>query len=353
MTALRMTSLERVLASIGQKEPDRVPLFLLVTMHGARELGLSIKEYFSRAEHVAEGQLRMRAKFGHDCLYAFFYAPVEIEAFGGEVVYAEDGPPNSGTPFITDNEQIGKLRAPDVAAQPCLQKVLKAIRLMKKAVGNEAPIIGVVMSPFSLPVMQMGFEHYLQLILFHPDNFEKLMAINEEFCVAWANAQVEAGATAICYFDPVSSTTIVTREQYLKTGFPAAKRTLARIKAPTATHFASGKCLPIIDDVARTGTGILGVGVTEDLAEIKSACAGRLTVLGNLNGIAMRHWTPGQAYAVVRDAIARAGRGGGFILSDQHGEIPFQVPEDVLLSISEAVHRWGKYPLEWARDGRR
>jgi len=35
----RMTSLERVLTTLGHNEPDRVPLFLLLTMHGAKELG--------------------------------------------------------------------------------------------------------------------------------------------------------------------------------------------------------------------------------------------------------------------------------------------------------------------------
>ncbi len=38
MTA-EMTSLERVLATLGHTEPDRVPLFLLVTMHGQRSSG--------------------------------------------------------------------------------------------------------------------------------------------------------------------------------------------------------------------------------------------------------------------------------------------------------------------------
>ncbi len=78
-----MTSMQRVLTALSHQEPDRVPLFLLLTMHGARELGLGIREYFSKAENVVEGQLRLREKFGHDCLYAFFYAPVEIEAWAG------------------------------------------------------------------------------------------------------------------------------------------------------------------------------------------------------------------------------------------------------------------------------
>ena len=67
-----MTSLERVLTTIGQKEPDRVPYFLLLTMHGAKELKISIKDYFSKGENVYEGQVKLREKFGHDCYYTFF-----------------------------------------------------------------------------------------------------------------------------------------------------------------------------------------------------------------------------------------------------------------------------------------
>ncbi|MBI2851487.1 MAG: uroporphyrinogen decarboxylase family protein [Chloroflexi bacterium] len=345
MTGRSMTSLERVLTTLGHHEPDRVPFFLLATMHGAKEVGITIKEYFSRAENVVEGQVRMRAKYRHDCIYAFFYAPLEVEAWGGEVIYAENGPPNSGEPFIRRAADIAKLEPPDVRGSRCLHKVMAAIEMLKQRV-NDAPIIGVVMSPFSVPVMQMGFEKYLDVMYDQPELFDRLMRINEEFCVQWANAQLQAGATAICYFDPVSSPTIVPRELYLRTGFQVAKRTLARIKGPTATHLASGRSLPILPDIAETGTAVVGVSAEEDLAELKRACRGKLTILGNLNGVEMRTWSPAQAESIVKAAISKAGRGGGFILSDNHGEIPWQVPEEILLAISEAVHKWGNYPLE-------
>ncbi|KPA10615.1 uroporphyrinogen decarboxylase, partial [Candidatus Magnetomorum sp. HK-1] len=126
MSDSKMNSLNRVLTTLSHKEPDRVPLFLLVTMHGAKELGLTIKEYFSSAENVAEGQIRMRKKFRHDCLYSFFYAPVEIEAWNGEVIYVDNGPPNSGEPFIKSFDDIRNMTSPDVTKTPCLQKVLTA-----------------------------------------------------------------------------------------------------------------------------------------------------------------------------------------------------------------------------------
>jgi len=340
-----MTSMQRVLTTLSHNEPDRVPIFLLLTMHGAKELGMSIKEYFSKSEYVVEGQIRLQKKYNNDCYYSFFYAPLEIEAFGGEVIYSEDGPPNSGQPFIRDIETIGRLEPPSANDVKVFHKVLEATSKLKEKAGSEIPIIGVVMSPFSLPVMQMGFDKYLELMHFRKDLFDRLMRVNEEFCVNWANAQLEAGATAICYFDPVSSSTIITREKYLETGFPIACRTISRIKGPTATHFASGNCLPIADLVPQTGTAVVGVSSKEDLSQLKQAFSHKLTVLGNLNGIAMRRWTTAQTQSIVREAIEFAAPGGGFILSDNHGEIPIQVPDEVLKTISESVLEYGRYPL--------
>lgn len=349
MTAA-MTPMERTLTTLGHKEPDRVPLFLLTTMHGAKELGLSIKDYFSKGKYVTEGQIRLQEKFGGDCYYSFFYASIEAEAWGGDTIFIDDGPPNAGRPVIKQPEEIETIEPPVIGKCAGLMRITECIRGLKAHAGDTLPIIGVVMSPFSLPVMQMGFEAYLDLMYTQPDLFRALMKKNEQFCVDWANAQLEAGATAICYFDPVSSPTCIPPDMYRKTGFSVAKSTLAKIKGPTATHLASGRCLPIIDDLARTGTAVVGVSALEDLRDIKQACRGRLTVLGNLNGIAMRHWTPVQAEAAVKEAIALAGPDGGFILSDNHGEIPWQVPEHVLFAIRDAVRKWGRYPLDWVND---
>lgn len=347
MTPTTMTSMQRVLTTLGHQEPDRVPLFLLTTLHGAKELGMSIEHYFSSAEHVVQGQMRLLEKYRGDCVYPFFHASIETEAWGGTTLFVPDGPPMCGAPVITRPSDIESLSSPRVENSPPLQKVIAAIRLLKKQVTDTVPIIGVAISPFSLPVMQMGFHSYIELMYEQPTLFDQLMQLNEEFTVAWANAQLEAGATAICYFDPLSSTTSVPRERYLRTGQQVAKRTLARIKGPTATHLASGRGLSILPDIADTGTAVVGVSGLEDLAELKKAAAGRVSLLGNLNGVEMRRWTPQQAEKEVKRAIAKAGRGGGFLLGDNHGEIPWQVPEEVLLAIRDAVERWGRYPLTW------
>ena len=99
---MAMNSMQRTLTTLGQQEPDRVPLFLLTTGHGAKEVGLSIEAYFSRAENVIEGQLRLLKKYRADCLYGFYYASIEVEAWGGNTLFSTDGPPQCGAPIIND-----------------------------------------------------------------------------------------------------------------------------------------------------------------------------------------------------------------------------------------------------------
>lgn len=342
-----MTSMQRVLTTMGHHEPDQVPLFLLTTMHGAKELGLSIRDYFTRAEHVIEGQMRLLAKYRSDCLYAFCYASLELEAFGGKTLFFDDGPPNAAGPIIKDSKDIDRLTPPRIAESAGLLRGLEIIRRLKERVGDTVPIIGAVVSPFSLPIMQMGLGPYIELIYEQPERFARLMQVNQAFCVEWANAQLAAGATAIGYADPASSATIVPRQVFLKTGYPVALATLKRINGPTAIHLASGRGLAIAEDIAATGATAVAVSVQENLSDWKAAVGERMTLMGNLNGIEMRRWTAAEAESKVKQAIAQAGRGGGFVLADNHGEIPWQVPDDVLLNIRQAVDIWGRYPLDW------
>ena len=350
MSDATMTSRERVFATMAHREPDRVPQFLATTLTGAREVGLSIPEYFSRAENVIEGQLRMQRRFRNDCYLGFLYGPLEVEAFGGEVVFVDDGPPNSGQPVIEDLARIDALEPPDPRRSPVLRRTLDVIAGLAERGDPEVPILGVAIAPFSLPVMQLGFPAYLDLLAERPDLVARLLAVNETFCIAWANAQLAAGCTAVTYFDPLASPTSVSPAMYRQWGKPAARRVLARLQGPAAAHLASGRVLGVVDDLIEIGAAGIGTGDLEDAAAVKAACRGRTTMIGNLNGIAMARWTPKQAEAAVKDLLAAAAPGGGFVLCDGHGELPWQVPDEVVLAISEAVHTWGRYPLDWVAD---
>jgi uroporphyrinogen decarboxylase len=338
-----MTSLERVLTTMDGREPDRVPFFLLLTMHGAEAVGMRLSEYWGDPAAVAEGQMRLRAEFGDDCLVGGPTAAHELAAWGGEVVLSDDGPPVCGQPPL-EVTAIESLEAPEVRGDPVLESTLETIRILA-ARCRDAPIVGGCIAPFTLPIAQLGFERCMDLLHERPALFDRLVRVNEEFCVRWANAQLAAGATAIGYADPLASTTLVDPEVYRARGLPADRRTIARIRGPVALNFASGRCGAILGEVVDLGVAGVQVSAEEDLGELKRAVGGRATVIGNLNGVMMRHWTPDDAGREVRRAVAAAAAGGRFILSDNHGELPLQVGADVLHALAEAVRRWGTYPI--------
>ncbi len=173
-----MTSAQRVFTTLSHQEPDRVPLALNLVLRGARELGLSIRDYFSDPANVVEAQLRLQQRFRSDVLFGFFHAALEYEAWGGEVVFTEDGPPNSGAPVLGSHQPLSSLRLPELAASKGLLKVLQAIEAMKARVGDEVPILGVAVSPYSLPVLQLGFDRYIELLLGDRAEFWTLMEQN-------------------------------------------------------------------------------------------------------------------------------------------------------------------------------
>lgn len=340
-----LTSTQRILTALSHQEPDRVPLILTLTLHGAKEVGLALPEYFKSTRDMVEGQLRLRRKYGHDCLMGFQYGALEYEAWGGEAIFSEDGPPNSAEPLLKDPEAIKGLQVPLIPECKQLQRSLDLIAELRQRVQDEVPVLGVVLSPFSFPVMQLGFDRYFETLYERRDLFWQLMDRNIRFAQAWANAQLQAGALAVVYFDPMASPSMVPRDLYEHTGLPVALQTLAGIQGPTVTHLASGLSLGVIDLLAQTGTLAIGVSCQEDLREVRERTGSRIGVLGNLNGLAMIDWTPQDAEAAVKTALAAAGPGGGFLLGDNHGEIPWQVQDSVLEALAEAARTWGTYPL--------
>lgn len=345
MKSRTLTCAERFTICLSQQEADRVPFFLPLTIHCARALGLTPRDYFSRAEHVAEGQLWALRKFRHDGVAAAYYASLEFEAWGGTTIFHADAPPNPGAPIIRNAAEIATLSPPDIERSAPLQRCLTTIRLLAQKVPPGTPIFGSALSPFSLPIIQLGFDRYLDLLYEQPLLAARLIQLNDEFCQNWIRAQLAAGASGISYVDPFSSSDLSSDDLFERYGFAPLKAAIAQ--GSTSIGLASARCLGRLERFIAAGAAIVGVSATEDLLAVKNACRRRISLLGNLNGLAMRHWTALDAEEHVKQVISSGAPGGGFILSEHHGEIPAPVSEDTLVAISDAVHRWGQYPLSW------
>jgi len=71
--------MQRVLTTLSHNEPDRVPLFLLLTMHGAKELGMSIKDIFRKANMWWKGKSGFRKSTTTTVIILFSTLPLRLK----------------------------------------------------------------------------------------------------------------------------------------------------------------------------------------------------------------------------------------------------------------------------------
>lgn len=338
-----LNSMERVLNTLSKKEVDRIPFILPLTHHGAKELGMSIEEYYNAPEKVINGQKILQEKYQDDAVMGTNFFAYEIEPWGGNVVFSLDGPPNTGKPPITSKEMISSLEVPSFDNLEHHRNTLVIIRGLKAEFETTMPIIGGVVSPFSIPIMQLGFGKYLELLYNSPDEFKVLMKVNSEYCIKWANAQLAAGATFIVYFDPLASTDMIPRNLYLKMGFPVAKDTLDRFNGPYAYHYVSASSTKTFGDVAKLNPLVIGINARDNIGDLIRNHPTGPTILGNMSGINMVNWSKEEAEKQVKKIVDEVKPLGRFILADNHGEIPYAVGNATLEGISSGVNKFGRF----------
>ncbi|MGO9257608.1 MAG: uroporphyrinogen decarboxylase family protein, partial [Bryobacteraceae bacterium] len=108
-----MTPLEILAAAINGEPAPRIPVFCNLLDQGARELGMTQKEYYARGENVAEAQLKMLARYGHDNVWSLSYVGVEAEILGcREILFNDEGVPNVADFVIKTYDGIAKLEIP-------------------------------------------------------------------------------------------------------------------------------------------------------------------------------------------------------------------------------------------------
>jgi [methyl-Co(III) methanol-specific corrinoid protein]:coenzyme M methyltransferase len=81
---------------------------------------------------------------------------------------------------------------------------LNALSMLKKRFGDEIAVVGKVFGPWTLSYHIFGVEEFLISTITNPDAVKKQMATLKEVTVAFALAQIDAGADALCLADHAS-----------------------------------------------------------------------------------------------------------------------------------------------------
>jgi uroporphyrinogen decarboxylase len=341
-----VTGMDRLLAAASGKTSDRVPVFCNLIDQGAKELGMPLKEYYSNGEHVAEGQLRMREKYGYDNLWSLFYVGKEAELLGcGKIVFAENGPPNVGEMVIRNPRDISRLRVPDdMEAHPAFQEPLKCLRILRSEAGGKYPICAYVTASMTLPAILMGMEKWMELLLTGPaDLRDELLTKCSDFFRKEITAYRNAGADIFVYSNPFGSTDFLPMRLFEKLSLPWMERDLKPVGTQGVVYYCGGARLnPVIDRVLeRLEISAYYLSPMDDIPLAKKIIAGMALCAGVINDIPLIDWSRDEIRREVRRIMDEGMPGGKFIFGTL--VMPYDIPETNIRAMLEAAYEFGSY----------
>ena len=340
-----ITGMDRLTAAINGTVSDRIPVFCNLLDQGARELGLSLEEYYANGEHVAEAQLKMREKYGHDNVWSLFYVGKEAELMGcRKILFATDGPPNVEDFVIQTPDDIHKLKVPgDMAAHPAFEEELKCLRVLRREAGGKYPICAYITATMALPVLLMGMEKWLGLLFNGPAGLrDELLAKCHEFFVKEIAAYRAGGADVLVYSNPFGSTDTVSMKYFQEHSLPWIEKDIQAVGTAGILYYCgTSRFNRVIDTVlARTGIGAYYLSPLDDVAEGKRIIAGRGLTCGVINDIRLIDWSREEIRGEVKRMIEAGMPGGKFLFGT--GVMPLQIPEPNIRTMLEAAYEFGR-----------
>ncbi len=344
-----MSPLEILTAAIQGQPAPRIPVFCNLLDQGARELGLSQREYYARGENVARGQLRMRERYGHDNVWSLFYVGKEAEFFGcNEILWAEDGAPNVADFVIRELDDIERLQVPDdLTAHPAWQETARCLDILRNEVGDTHPICAYITASSALPALLMGMDKWMELLLAGPaDLRDTLLARCSEFFQKEIAAYRAAGANVLVYSTPFGSTSFVGKKRFQELALPWMRRDLAPGGVTGVVYYCG---MAPFNDVIATVMDELDIHIhyispLADLAEAKAIIGENGLTCGVIDDIKLIQWTVEETRAEV-ERICRIGIGDRsrpphFLFGT--GVMPMAVPEANIRAMLAAAFEYGR-----------
>ncbi|MBF0423015.1 MAG: uroporphyrinogen decarboxylase family protein [Magnetococcales bacterium] len=342
-----MTPLEILAAAVHGAPAPRIPIFCHLLDQGARELGLSQKQYFSSGEYVAEGQLKLRKRFGHDNVWSLFYVGKDAEFFGcKEILYSDDGSPTVADFIIKGWDDIEKLVVPDdITAHPAWEETGKCLSILKQEVGDTHPICAYLTASTTLPSLLMGMDQWMELLLMGPKDLrDELLQKCSEFLQKKIAAVRAAGANVLVYTTPFGTTRFVGKKRFESFSMPWMKRDLEPGGVDGVVYYCG---MEAFNDVIEPVMNELKIGVyyispLADLTEAKTIIGNKGVTCGVIDDIKMITWTPEETRAEVK-RLCDIGKPGEHFLFGT-GVMPLAIPEANIKAMLAAAFEYGSYP---------
>jgi uroporphyrinogen decarboxylase len=349
-----MNSRERLLTALRCEEPDRVPFLesyveepvaaALLGKTGSEPrpddgLGAGpVHTGMRPPSGSCYGAHEIVQSLGLDAIGVSFYLPnlgIKKKIDGRTMLVGGD---------IASAADVARIELPDPDS-PALYEPLQ--RFIERYRGTQLALFCRLPLGSDPVVLGMGFENFAYAVYDDPILVESLF---ERYAGWYAKAMKN-----LCRLDfdfiwsgediAYKSGPYVSPDMFRKLFMPYYRRVAEQITKPWIFH-SDGNLMPILDDLL--SLGLSGLHPIEpgpmDLGHLKRHYGKNLCLCGNISVDTLSQGKPQDIDQLVKEAIAVAGPGGGYIAGSSNSITSYCAPENVR-AMQKAILKYGHYPL--------
>ena len=329
-------------ACLREKTPF-TPVWLM------RQAGRYMKEYrkireqvpflelCKNKELVTEVTVHAQEKIGVDAAIIFSDILLVLEPMGLGLQYLKGDGPSITNP-VRGKKEVEALT--DASPEKSLSFVYESIRMTRRALKPEIPLIGFAGAPFTLASYMIeggASKDFLQVKKFMSGDegvWKLLMRKITRVTTRHLNAQIEAGAQAVQIFDSWAG--ILTPEEYKKYVLPYSRELIQGIKKGTPIIHFGTNTKDLLELIREAGGDVIGADHRIGLGEAWGKIGHDRAIQGNLDPQVLCG-----PLAEIRKHVERilkeADGRPGHIFNLGHGVLP-ETPEENVIALVKMVH---------------
>ena len=213
-----MTKMERVVTALQHKEPDRVPVYPILSGITRRLVGATYEEWSNNADVCAEALIKAADEYDLDCIVTLIDLSIEADAWGADLVFpAEEAcHPNFANPLIKDIEDYAKIKKVDYRNSKRMMMHIETCKKLVEAKGGELPIVAFVFGPLGVLSMLRNQQDMYMDLYDDPDAIKEAAKAVNETLLEYTQALIDTGVNAIMYDTLFASGTIMKKEMWME-----------------------------------------------------------------------------------------------------------------------------------------
>ncbi|MFH1074799.1 MAG: uroporphyrinogen decarboxylase family protein [Candidatus Firestonebacteria bacterium] len=256
----------------GRKVPGFTPVLPIYHTAASLGSGISMKEFASDADKLAEAMLWAYNKFNFDGVQLTLGVGMEAEALGAKTAQSEKGLPAVTEYLLEDISNLKRLKIPDGYNSGRMPVFLEAVNKIQKNIRDKAIVVATVRGPFVIAGQLRGIEPLMLDGYDNPDFVKELLEFCTEISFNFAEALIKAaGVKVIAFGEALCSPDFISPDFYKEMIAPLHKKLMQRVHTAgleAAIIHICGNIAPIFDTILNIGVDAADIDAKTDLKTI-------------------------------------------------------------------------------------